>query len=249
MKICGVYKITSPSGKIYIGSSKNVKERWNSYYKLSCKKQIKLYNSFLKYGVKNHVFEIIEECLLNDLLNWEYLWIKEYNSCNKNGLNCKSPKFGDLKAIVSEETRKKMSENAINRKFSNETRRRMSISQSNRYKNIEEKEKTSIAMKKVIHKPVSEETKQKLRIANLGKKQSIETINKRRKYLKNRILTEDHRLKLSKSSSTSKLTINLETGIFFDQIKEAAKAYNIKPSLLQSGLRKKSKKYEKFKIC
>ena len=27
--ICGIYKITSPSGKIYIGESENIQKNWN----------------------------------------------------------------------------------------------------------------------------------------------------------------------------------------------------------------------------
>src|SRR6478736_5572293 len=41
----GIYKITSPSGKIYIDQSKNTNIRFRDYKSLKCKKQIKLYNS------------------------------------------------------------------------------------------------------------------------------------------------------------------------------------------------------------
>lgn len=30
-KICGIYKITSPSGKVYIGQSNNIIKRWITY--------------------------------------------------------------------------------------------------------------------------------------------------------------------------------------------------------------------------
>ena len=59
----GIYKITSPNNNIYIGQSINIEKRFVQYKKLrSCCNQIKLYNSFVKYGVDNHIFEIIEEC-------------------------------------------------------------------------------------------------------------------------------------------------------------------------------------------
>ena len=46
----GIYKITSPTKKIYIGQSINIEYRIESYKKLiRCKKQIKLYNSLKKY--------------------------------------------------------------------------------------------------------------------------------------------------------------------------------------------------------
>lgn len=61
-KICGIYKITSPSGRIYIGQSEDINRRFHQYKKLNCKKQWLLYKSFVKYGVDNHIFEIIVEC-------------------------------------------------------------------------------------------------------------------------------------------------------------------------------------------
>ena len=60
--ICGIYKIISPSGKIYIGESENIPNRIYYYKIVSCKKQRRLYNSIKKYGWENHIFEIIEEC-------------------------------------------------------------------------------------------------------------------------------------------------------------------------------------------
>lgn len=54
--IIGIYKITSPSGKIYIGQSINIEKRWEKYQKYieNIKNQIKLYNS-LKNMVGNNI--------------------------------------------------------------------------------------------------------------------------------------------------------------------------------------------------
>ena len=49
-KICGIYKITSPTGKIYIGQSVDIKKRWNHHKYAKDKKCSKLYSSFKKYG-------------------------------------------------------------------------------------------------------------------------------------------------------------------------------------------------------
>ncbi|WP_428743195.1 hypothetical protein [Tenacibaculum sp.] len=88
-RICGIYKITSPSGKIYIGKSKNIKRRWYQYKSLHCKTQPKLYNSFKKYCVENHCFEILKECIEEELSVLELYFIKMYDSINNNkGLNC-----------------------------------------------------------------------------------------------------------------------------------------------------------------
>ena len=58
----GIYKITSPSNKIYIGQSINIERRFNSYKNLShCKQQIKLYNSLQKYLVVRNSYLIFVE--------------------------------------------------------------------------------------------------------------------------------------------------------------------------------------------
>lgn len=83
----GIYKITSPSNKIYIGQSINIEKRWKQYQRLDCKKQPKLFNSFQKHGVKNHIFEIIEECNSEQLNEREIYWKQYYDTIDK-GLNC-----------------------------------------------------------------------------------------------------------------------------------------------------------------
>lgn len=91
MKItCGVYKITSPSGKIYIGSSINIERRLLNYKYLQCQQQPKLFNSLKKHGPDNHLFEIIEECDVKKLINREKYWVENFNSI-KNGLNLQIP--------------------------------------------------------------------------------------------------------------------------------------------------------------
>jgi group I intron endonuclease len=83
----GIYKITSPSNKIYVGQSINIEKRFGQYKRLDCKKQPKLYNSLVKYGVDIHKFEIIEECNLEQLNKREIYWKQYYNTINE-GLNC-----------------------------------------------------------------------------------------------------------------------------------------------------------------
>ena len=79
----GIYKITNPEGKVYIGRSKNIDVRFDRYsrYK-TLNLQPKLYGSFDKFGFENHIFEVID---INPEL--EAYYICKYNSY-KNGLNC-----------------------------------------------------------------------------------------------------------------------------------------------------------------
>jgi group I intron endonuclease len=76
-----IYKITSPSGRIYVGKTKDLRKRINCH-KCASKKglNILLHNSIRKYGWDAHGFEIIEE-IADELLNErEIALIKEYNT-------------------------------------------------------------------------------------------------------------------------------------------------------------------------
>ena len=111
MEIIGIYKITSPSNKIYIGQSINIKKRFRNYKSLSnCKNQTRLYSSFKKYGVENHIFEILEECTVLELNEKERYYQELYNCLNKKGLNCKYVSTLHLRAVLSEGTKKKLSD-------------------------------------------------------------------------------------------------------------------------------------------
>jgi len=91
----GIYKITSPSGKIYIGQSTNIEKRVSRYKKLSCEKQVKLYSSLKKYGWDSHKFEIIE--IVEDsgmLLDRETCWKLYYDVLNKPSLCCRIDGLG-----------------------------------------------------------------------------------------------------------------------------------------------------------
>lgn len=75
-----IYKIISPSNRIYIGQTNNLKKRIYQYRGAWCKKQTLLYNSLIKYGWKNHKFEIIEECNIDEINEKEIYWIDFYKS-------------------------------------------------------------------------------------------------------------------------------------------------------------------------
>lgn len=177
-KIIGIYKITSPTTKIYIGQSINISDRFYKYKNLKCKSQPKIYRSLNKYGPENHIFEIIEECSLELLDEREIYWKKYYNSVNE-GLNCNlydlngGPKSDETKKKISasnkgkhklsEEHIKKIKETNKNNKYnigkkhSEETKKKRSES----YKKIRNENKWSCG-RKVGYK-VPEYVKDKLR--------------------------------------------------------------------------------------
>lgn len=85
----GIYKITSPCNKVYIGQSVDIKRRFRTYKALNSqvKTSVKLYRSFIKYGVESHLFEVVTECDINELNNKERYYQELYD-CVKKGLNC-----------------------------------------------------------------------------------------------------------------------------------------------------------------
>ena len=101
----GIYKITSPTGKIYIGQSTNINNRKYYYSSIKCDKQPKLYNSLLKYGWEQHIFEIVEECNLEQLNDKEIYWGMYYNVLGEDGLNLR---LGDANGVCSEEIKQKI---------------------------------------------------------------------------------------------------------------------------------------------
>jgi group I intron endonuclease len=56
----GIYKIISPSGKIYVGQTIDLDRRQTEYKRLQCIKQRKIYYSLSKYGWDNHLWIEIE---------------------------------------------------------------------------------------------------------------------------------------------------------------------------------------------
>lgn len=125
----GIYKITSPTGRIYIGQSINIEVRFSYYKRKCCKKQRRLHYSFEKYGVSAHSFSIVEECEIHELNIKERYYQDIYDCIGENGLNCVLTKTNDKSGC-----------------FSSETILRLSIS----HKGLPKKEESIIKMKKTI---------------------------------------------------------------------------------------------------
>lgn len=168
-KICGIYKITSPKGKVYIGSSRNIKSRIDSYKRMHHKGQMHLYRSMLKYGFNNHKFEIILECKLGDLFYFERCFQEIYNSI-EFGLNCEYVNTNEKPKLRSDEICKKISKSKMGYKHSEEAKQKMSHYGKNRPQEVRDK-----IGAKHKGKTISEETKLKMRLAELGKKHSEKT--------------------------------------------------------------------------
>lgn len=154
----GIYKITSPSRKIYIGQSVDIQSRFKSYKKLqNCSNQIRLYRSFLKHGVDNHIFEIIEESTVEFLNERERFWQEHYDVIGGNGLNCFLTATNEKIKIASENTKIKQSEVKrgernyfFGKSHTEETKKKISKAHKGKKFSKESKEKMSIAKSKCV---------------------------------------------------------------------------------------------------
>jgi hypothetical protein len=231
----GIYKITSPTKKVYIGQSVNVERRFKEYKKLKCKSQPILNNSFLKHGVDNHIFEVIESCNV-EKLNERERFYQDLYSVLDNGLNCRLTTTKDKSGFLSAETKLKMS----------------LFQKSNThwlYKKHSDITKTKISNKSKGNK------------YNLGKKHSEETKLKMSKWQKgisksnNRLGVfhlEETKLNLSKNrigykNPNAKIVIDLSTGIFYYTVIEVSVCFNIKYDIIKSKLNGKIKNNTNFK--
>lgn len=112
----GIYKITNPNNRVYVGQSQNINSRERNYKKLDCKKQPKLYRSLKKYGYDLHIFEIIEECLFEELNIKERYWQEYYKVLSSKGMNCYLTETNVLPRKLSQETKDKISKSMIGKK-------------------------------------------------------------------------------------------------------------------------------------
>ena len=122
----GIYKITSPTNRVYIGQSVDIEDRWSDYKCLDCKSQTALYNSLLKYGWENHKFEIVTLCYEEQLNEFERDFQEAYDVIN-TGLNCYLTKTTDRSGKLSEATKLKMSISATGIRHSEETKQKLSL--------------------------------------------------------------------------------------------------------------------------
>jgi group I intron endonuclease len=114
---CGVYKITSPSGNFYIGSSVNIRKRWNEHIrsmKNGSHHSNQLQRAADKYGIDSFKFEILEECDVEKetIISLEQKYIDKlkpkYNSSPTAG-SCLGYKWSDDRKTAFSIIKKKLS--------------------------------------------------------------------------------------------------------------------------------------------
>lgn len=116
VKICGIYKIVSPTNRVYVGQSNDIKRRILTYYEpKGGQSQVRLKASFNKYGIDLHTFTLLEECEESLLNVRERYWQEHYDVLSKKGLNCKMTTTLDKSGTLSENTKKAIRKSLVGR--------------------------------------------------------------------------------------------------------------------------------------
>lgn len=190
----GIYKIVSPSGKIYIGQTVKSKSRYSDYKRMSCKKQRLLYNSLQKHGFENHSFSMVHILdtlymskieIYNELNRLEMHYIDFYKSFvddNENGMNLNR---GGNVNIMSKETRSKIS-----------------LSQTGKTPTIETRAKIGKANRGQKRTP---EQIEEIRINSTGRIRTEESKKKMSDKMKGKVFSEEHRKNISKAKNGVKM--------------------------------------------
>lgn len=215
----GIYKITNKiNGNFYIGQSIDIQRRFTEH-KTPHGKMTSIKLAIKKYGKENFKFEVIEECKVEELDAKEIYWIAKL----KPQYNRSAGGSGSTSHYVSEQTKEILS-----------TKNKLYWAKLS----TEEKEKIC---KRLTGPPkghaVSKETKEKLRRCNLGKKQSKETIEKRKATIRRKKECGF----VQRNNGHKKKVRCIETNQIYNSIKEAGEYFSVDPSSISGVLTGKYK--------
>ena len=199
----GIYKITSPNGRVYIGQSRNIQKRFSGYRRMKSIDQSRLHASLLKYGLDNHVFEIIEECEFLELNKRERFYQDMYEVLGPKGLNCVLTSTDILPEVKSEETRRRISVSNTGKKHTESAKNKVSIANIGKVLSPESRKKLSEARKGMVF---SEETKKRISESKKGKKTK-----------------RDYSLSTGLGNEKSKIILDLQAGVFYYGVADASR--------------------------
>lgn len=198
------------NGKQYVGQTKNFKQREYNWYNTNWSYAGRLIdNARNKYGVENWNTKILKECeTLDDANYYETYYIKEFNTKYPNGYNLTNGGEGTPACIITDETRKKLSEamKGENNPFygkhhSEETIKKLKdrIITDEWKRKISEKAKGRKSP--MLGKHLSEETRKKISEARKGKHypKLSDSLKGKPSWNKGKHLNEEIKEKISKS--------------------------------------------------
>lgn len=233
----GIYKITSPTGAIYIGQSKSIESRITHYRRVLCKSQFRIYNSLVKHGWDAHAFEVIEECSEELLNEREEYYVKFFDTFNTDhGMNLR-PGGGNHK--LSEESKRRIS---IGNKGKVRPQHILdALSKLHKGKTISEAQRAQHKIFMTGRKQSPEIIAKRVNSLKMNKKPASPETSRRRSEAAKKKMTKEQIAKMIKGREGKiplwcKPVINLSTGIFYDSGKEAASCHNLKYDWLKRRL-------------
>ena len=189
----GVYAIINTvNGKCYIGSSTNLRRRYNDHFnalRQNKHQNIILQRAWEKHGQGNFVFRVLIICEKDERIFYEQklldTFCPEYNIAK----DAQAPWKGEK---LSEETRRKISIAGMGRKPTEETRKKLHEAQLGNKKGLGKTPWNK-------GKKTSPEIRAKISAAQTGMKRSDETRQKISNALKGKPKSEEHKRKLSEA--------------------------------------------------
>lgn len=209
----GIYKIENPNGRVYIGQTIEFEKRIQAYSRNNCKDQRALYNSLVKHGFDNHKVELIKECSVHELSDYERFYQEAYDSV-ENGLNCVYVTSSDKTGRVSDDTKKRMSDAKKGISFSDEHKKKLSEAKKGRKQSEESKRKKSASLKAFLQS--------NYRKPSFGNKGNVK------------------RIQLEYPHQIGRGVIDLNTGIVFHSIIEAAYCYCTSKQAIMTRIKNKT---------
>lgn len=183
-----IYAIYGPNDKVYIGSAIDVNRRWANhrhYLEQGTHYNLHLQRAWKKHGANAFAFAVVEKVAIAELLiEREQSHLDHWFGSQPEQLyNVRRTAESNFGLRHSTETRRKMSQSGKvahrGRTLSEKERQhltRMSASNKGRKRSPEFCRRISERQRNLV---VSAETRRKLALANIGKRQSRETVEKR----------------------------------------------------------------------
>lgn len=197
-----IYCHTAPNGKRYIGQTcQEPEKRWRGgegYKKVDAPY---FYNAIQNYGWDSFEHVVLCSCSSQEYADFLEQWfIKKYDTMNREkGYNLTSGGKGSTGRVLSAESRAKFAEHARKIEWTEERRKKVS-----------ETMKRKFASGEIVRNPISEEVREKLRIAhlgprnsNFGKKRSEETRRRMSEAQKGRHHSDETRRRQSEAALNS----------------------------------------------
>ena len=228
--ICGIYQIKNMlNGKVYVGSSNNIRERINFHFRNLIKN--KHYNPYLQYAFnknqkKSFKSSVIEICDEGDLEQKEQYWINKRKACDERyGYNVSRNTKAFFRGLHhTRKSRNKIAKKLIGKKrskstiramrqghknMSAKTRKERSYNISKALKGKKQKKSTTLARKRTIKKMSPRKIKiwrNKITRQLIGRKLSKEHILAVKKAFKN--MSAKKKIKMQEKRSMSILNMN-----------------------------------------